>query len=100
MLCRVALLRTDVSEEIRASNIRITRIGELGTTLAIESDWRTHGVSLLRNQFPKHCYLYKIWGFHGGDYEEYRLLGHKNPVYTSHETHYVSTTEPQAVNAM
>jgi hypothetical protein len=36
----------------------------------------------------------KIGGFHGGDYEECRLLGYKNPVLTSHETHYVSATEP------
>jgi hypothetical protein len=34
MLRRVALVRTDVSEEISASFIRVTRIGELGTTLA------------------------------------------------------------------
>jgi hypothetical protein len=32
---RVALVRTDVSEELRASFIRITRIVELGTTLAV-----------------------------------------------------------------
>jgi hypothetical protein len=31
MLCRVALVRTDVSEELSASIIRVTRIGELGT---------------------------------------------------------------------
>jgi hypothetical protein len=41
MLCRVALVRTDVSEELSASFIRVTRIGELGTTLAITSNWRT-----------------------------------------------------------
>jgi hypothetical protein len=35
----------------------------------------------------------KIWDFQGGDYEECRLLGYKNPVRTSQETHYVSTTE-------
>jgi hypothetical protein len=35
MVCRVALIRTDVSEELRASIIRVTRIGELGTTLAV-----------------------------------------------------------------
>jgi hypothetical protein len=35
----------------------------------------------------------KIWGFHGGDYEECRLLGYKNTVRTSQETHYVSATE-------
>jgi hypothetical protein len=37
--------------------------------------------------------LCNIWGFHGGDYEECRLLGYKNPVGTSQETHYVSATE-------
>jgi hypothetical protein len=38
--------------------------------------------------------LLKIWDFHGGDDEERRLLGYKNPVRTSQETHYVSATEP------
>jgi hypothetical protein len=32
MLCHVALVRTDVSEELSASIIRVTRIGELGTS--------------------------------------------------------------------
>jgi hypothetical protein len=40
MLHRVALVRTDVSEELSAS-IRVTRIGELGTTLAVTSNRRT-----------------------------------------------------------
>jgi hypothetical protein len=35
MLRRVALVRTDVSEELSASFIRVTRISELGTTLAV-----------------------------------------------------------------
>jgi hypothetical protein len=35
MLRRVALVRTDVSEELNASFIRVTRIGEIGTTLAL-----------------------------------------------------------------
>jgi hypothetical protein len=30
-LCRVALVRTDVSEELSASSIRVTKIGEIGT---------------------------------------------------------------------
>jgi hypothetical protein len=30
MLLRVALVRTDVSEQLRVSIIRVTRIGELG----------------------------------------------------------------------
>jgi hypothetical protein len=38
MLRRVALLRTDVSEELIASIIRVTRIGEIGTTLAVTSN--------------------------------------------------------------
>jgi hypothetical protein len=38
MLRRVALVRTDVSEEISAPFIRVTRIGELGTTLAVTSN--------------------------------------------------------------
>jgi hypothetical protein len=37
MLGRVALIRTDVSEELSASFIRVTRIGELRTTLATAS---------------------------------------------------------------
>jgi hypothetical protein len=46
MLRRVALVRTDVSEELSASIISVTRIGELGTTLAVRSyrRWlRTNG---------------------------------------------------------
>jgi hypothetical protein len=31
----VALVRTDVSEELSASFIKVTKIGELGTTLAV-----------------------------------------------------------------
>jgi hypothetical protein len=38
MLRLVALVRTDVSEEPSASFIRVTRIGELGTTLAVTSN--------------------------------------------------------------
>jgi hypothetical protein len=34
----------------------------------------------------------KIWGLHGGDYEECRLLEYINSVLTSQETHYVSAT--------
>jgi hypothetical protein len=37
LLRRVALVRTDVSEKPGASFIRVTRIGELGTTLAVIS---------------------------------------------------------------
>jgi hypothetical protein len=37
--------------------------------------------------------LCKISSFQGGDYEECDILGYKNPVRTSQETHYVSATE-------
>jgi hypothetical protein len=37
MLRCVAVVRTDVSEELSASFIRVTRIGKLGTTLALAS---------------------------------------------------------------
>jgi hypothetical protein len=48
MLRRVALVRTDVSEELSASIIRVTRIGELGT-LAVTSNRRTQRAKFLRN---------------------------------------------------
>jgi hypothetical protein len=40
-LCRVTLVRTDFSEGLSASFIRVTRIGELGTTLAVTNNRRT-----------------------------------------------------------
>jgi hypothetical protein len=47
MFHRVALVRTDISEEPSASFIRVTRIGELGRTLTVISNRRT----LRRNGF-------------------------------------------------
>jgi hypothetical protein len=41
MLRRVVLVRTDDSEELSASFIRVIRIGELGTMLAVTSNRRT-----------------------------------------------------------
>jgi hypothetical protein len=41
MLRRAALVRTDVSDELSESFIRVTRIGELGTTLAVTGNRRT-----------------------------------------------------------
>jgi hypothetical protein len=51
MLRRVALVRTYVSEELSTSFIRVTRIGELGTTLTVTSNRRT----LRRN--TRRCYI-------------------------------------------
>jgi hypothetical protein len=39
VLRRVALVRTDVSKELSGSIIKVTRIGELGTTLAVTSNF-------------------------------------------------------------
>jgi hypothetical protein len=41
LLRRVALVRTDVSEKPGASLIRVTKIGELGTTQAATSNRHT-----------------------------------------------------------
>jgi hypothetical protein len=46
MLRRVALVTTDVSEELSASIIRMTRIGELGTKLDVT--FLVHGFLSLR----------------------------------------------------
>jgi hypothetical protein len=46
MLRRVALVKTDVSEEPGASFIRVTKIGELGRTQAATSN---RGARFLRN---------------------------------------------------
>jgi hypothetical protein len=47
MLCHVALVRTNVLKERSTSIIKVTRISELGTTLAITSNQR----KLQRNYF-------------------------------------------------
>jgi hypothetical protein len=41
MLRHLALVRTEVSEELSAPFIRVARVGELGTTLAVTSNRRT-----------------------------------------------------------
>jgi hypothetical protein len=62
MLRRVALVRTDVSDELSFTIIRVTRIGELGTTvisLVIISvtvqqvSWVISAYINIRNIFPK-----------------------------------------------
>jgi hypothetical protein len=51
MLHHVALVRTDVSEEPRASIIKVTRISELGTTLPF-----SHSISTQRASVTSYCY--------------------------------------------
>jgi hypothetical protein len=57
MLHRVTVVRTDVSEELSASIIRMTRIGELGTTLALTRNRRT-----LRRNISKRRFLQEPHG--------------------------------------
>jgi hypothetical protein len=49
MLRRVAHVRTEVSEELKASFIRVRGIGELGTTLAVTSNRRPLRLVFLRS---------------------------------------------------
>jgi hypothetical protein len=47
MLRRMVLVRTDVLKELSSSIIRVTRIGKLGTTLAVRTNRRTLHTALL-----------------------------------------------------
>jgi hypothetical protein len=65
MLRRVALVRTDVSDEPGASFIRVTRIGEIGTTLAVSSNRRTllrntNFIRATRRNIPEDTILYNV----------------------------------------
>jgi hypothetical protein len=52
MLRRVDLVRTDVSEELRTSFIRVTRIGELGTTLTVTCNRRVRVLLVAASVLP------------------------------------------------
>jgi hypothetical protein len=58
--------------------------------------WRLllHCISVTNKIYWVKKWIYKIWGFHGGDYDECRLLGYKNRAHTSQETNYIWATEP------
>jgi hypothetical protein len=58
MLRCVAVVRIDVLEELSASIIRVTRIGELGTTLAVTSNQR-----MMQRNTKWYCLLgcYAMW---------------------------------------
>jgi hypothetical protein len=52
MLRRVALIRTEVSEEFSTCIIRVTAISELGTTLAITSNRSVRRLLVTANVVP------------------------------------------------
>jgi hypothetical protein len=58
MLHHVGLVRTDVSEELSASFIRVTRIGEVGTTLAVTSNRRTLRRNIKYTNNNTTCYFF------------------------------------------
>jgi hypothetical protein len=64
MLRHVALVRSDVSEEFSAYIIRVTRIGELGTMLAVTSNRRMILATLLMEALnsPKRRFLQEPYG--------------------------------------
>jgi hypothetical protein len=77
MLSRVALVRTDVSEELSASIIRVTRIGKLGM-LAVTNNRRSQFFPLYKIQtqpgFPSASYstvsgIYFLVGYSGRSVE-------------------------------
>jgi hypothetical protein len=68
MLRRVAVVRTYVLEELSASFIRVTRIGELGTTLAVTGNRRTLRRLLVltraaRRNIPEDAILLRLLDF-------------------------------------
>jgi hypothetical protein len=71
------------------TSIRVTPFLNVLCNVWVSSNAKIMGM------WPSRFFFVKIWGFHGGDYEyeECCLLGYKNPVRTSQETHYVSATE-------
>jgi hypothetical protein len=52
----MALVRTNILEELQASLIRVTRIGELGTTLAVTSN------RLTLHNIPEDGILHRLHG--------------------------------------
>jgi hypothetical protein len=52
MLRHLALVRTDVSEELSSSIMRVTRISELGTALAVTNNRHTQRASV-----ASYCYV-------------------------------------------
>jgi hypothetical protein len=73
-LRRVALVRTDVSEEPSASIIKGTILGELGTTLAVTSFLRSVLRLLVTAKVVPSSPILIVFGFPCGMFEEPYLL--------------------------
>jgi hypothetical protein len=87
MLHRVALVRADVSKELSASIITVTRIGELGT-LAITRNRSTMHINT--KYFLLSCTLYFFAACFGC---ELRLAFHSSPILVTVMTEALSSSE-------
>jgi hypothetical protein len=105
MLDRVALVRNDVSEELSASFFRVTRIGELGTMLAVTSNRRmlrrnttqprgvtsqktplfiVTTVKITNLTYVNFSFLWWIWSLHSNTYGEHDLSDYSKVYYCRH----------------
>jgi hypothetical protein len=63
MLRRVAVVRTDVSEELIASIIMVTRINELGTTLVVSNNRSTVLADSCHSDDGGHTFLRNVYSY-------------------------------------
>jgi hypothetical protein len=93
-------------DDVRTSQeTHVLLLGPASTATIRSKSRRTRGHILLSHfRLSSHFIVcYDLQGYGGNNlthlhtgvaYEERRLLGYKNPVRTSHETHYVSARDP------
>jgi hypothetical protein len=86
---RANVSRSDMNITWHMQN-RKARHSEKGILLKIGARFQHSTVNILASLAQ--VTSLQIWTFFS--YEEYRLLGYKNPVRTSQETHYICATEP------
>jgi hypothetical protein len=92
MRCRCTDKCTRISDDLETT----TLIHHLQACCSSQFRRITSNVIHFRNAtllYSQLNWLCKVWGSSSGDYEECRLLGYKDPVRTSQETHYVSARE-------
>jgi hypothetical protein len=90
---RVALIRTNVSNELSASYIRVTRIRELGTALAVTSNRRTQlavPTRATRGNIPQDTILHSHRRENLKSYNYYRI----SPIFTEPEGLLPCSQEP------
>jgi hypothetical protein len=74
MLSRVTVARTDVSEERIASIMTVTRIGELGTTLAVSGNRSTLRITLMICSVQVKVNDHFLFPFHGNYIQTVRFF--------------------------